>query len=461
MKLSDRLKAAEAGAKRTTIISAARTAPVSRDAMTDFKTKVHEALFARLGARLFDATLGVDQLNAYVAQEITDLMAESTAPLSLVERQQLAAQIMNDVIGLGPIEQFLADPTISEIMVNSLDYIYIERQGIIEQTESRFMTDEHLRRVIERIVNQIGRRIDESSPMVDARLPDGSRVNAIIPPLAVDGPSVTIRKFAADPYQVDDLVEFGTLTPELAEFLKAVVEVGLNVLVSGGTGTGKTTLLNVLSGFIPDDERIVTIEDAVELQLHQRHVVRLESRPPNIEGRGEVTVRDLVRNSLRMRPDRIVVGEVRGPEALDMLQAMNTGHEGSISTVHCNSPRDALSRVETMVLMGGVDLPSRAIREQLSSALDCIVHLHRFRDGTRKVTQVSEVIGMEGDTITMSDIYSFDYNAGRDQDGRVLGRIKPTGIRPVFTDRFLEAGITLPAELYGELGAAAVPGWNR
>jgi pilus assembly protein CpaF len=314
--------------------------------------------------------------------------------------------------------------------------------------------------VIERIVGDIGRRIDESSPMVDARLADGSRVNAVIPPLAVDGPALTIRKFSVDPYQADDLVDFGTITAELAELLKILVEVGLNVLVSGGTGTGKTTLLNVLSGFIPSDERIVTIEDAVELQLHQEHVVRLESRPPNMEGRGEVTVRDLVRNSLRMRPDRIIVGEVRGPEALDMLQAMNTGHEGSISTIHCNSPRDALSRLETLVLMSGVDLPSRAIREQIASAIDLIVHLHRFRDGSRKVTEVTEVVGMEGGTITTGDIYTFDHAAGFDEHGHTLGRIRPTGVRPHFTDRLLEAGVELPDDLYS-FDLSGLKGWQR
>jgi pilus assembly protein CpaF len=296
--------------------------------------------------------------------------------------------------------------------------------------------------------------------MVDARLADGSRVNAVIAPLAVDGPALTIRKFAVDAYQADDLVRFGTATTELMHMLQLCVEVGLNVLVSGGTGTGKTTLLNVLSGFIPNDERIVTIEDAVELQLHQTHVVRLESRPPNIEGRGEVTVRDLVRNALRMRPDRIIVGEVRGPEALDMLQAMNTGHDGSLSTVHCNSPRDALSRLETLVLMSGVDLPSRAIREQISSALDLVVHLQRFRDGSRRITQVCEVVGMEGGTITTGDIYSFDHSAGFDAEGHVLGTVLPTGVRPGFTDKFVEAGVTLPADLYGP-DAAAIGGWSR
>ena len=461
MKLSDRLKAAEvAGPRPLTVFSVAKVSPITTDAVSTLKAKVHEALFARLGARLFDSTLGVEQLNAYVAQEISDLMAEVTVPLSVAERQALASDIMNDVVGLGPIEQFLADRTVNEIMVNSLDPIFVERLGVIEPTTARFMSDEHLRRVIEKIVGDVGRRIDESSPMVDARLPDGSRVNAVIPPLAVDGPALTIRKFAADPFQIEDLIGFGTVTEDLAELLRVVVEVGLNLLVSGGTGTGKTTLLNVLSGFIPNNERIVTIEDAVELQLHQQHVVRLESRPPNIEGRGEVTVRDLVRNSLRMRPDRIIVGEVRGAEALDMLQAMNTGHEGSISTVHCNSPRDALSRLETMVLMSGIDLPSRAIREQVSSALDVIVHIQRGRDGVRRVSHVTEVIGMEGDTITTSDIYAFDHSAGRDAEGRTLGHIRPTGVRPIFTDRLLEAGATLPAELYRDVGDT-YSGWSR
>jgi pilus assembly protein CpaF len=441
MKLSERIRATELASP--TLFSSRRVAEI--DAVGDFKAQVHQALFARLGNRLFDSTVGPAQLQAYIAQEITDLMATVTVPLTTQERQVLTSDIVSDVMGLGPVEKFLADATVSEVMVNGLAPIYVERNGLIEETDARFMSEDHLRRVIERIVGEVGRRIDESSPMVDARLPDGSRVNAIIPPLAVDGPSLTIRKFAAEPLQIGDLIESGTMTEELAEVLRAVVQVGLNVIVSGGTGTGKTTMLNVMSSFIPDEERIVTIEDAVELQLYQRHVVRLESRPPNAEGRGEVTVRDLVRNSLRMRPDRIIVGEVRGPEALDMLQAMNTGHEGSISTVHCNSPRDALARIETMVLMSGVDLPSRAIREQISSALDLIVHLHRFRDGSRRVTQVTEVLGMENDVITGSDIYRFDHSP---EAGSPTGRIRPTGIRPTFTDRLREAGITLPGELY-------------
>ena len=411
---------------------------------------MQQALYTRLGTDLFDSSLSTAQLTAQVSQEITSLMNSSTVPLSIPERQELAAAIVNDVVGLGPIEQFLADPDVSEVMVNALDFIYVERRGVIERTTARFMSVDHLRRVVERIVGDVGRRIDESSPMVDARLPDGSRVNAIVPPLAVDGPSLTIRKFAADPFQVDDLVSFGTLTPELAELLDAVVRAGLNVLVSGGTGTGKTTLLNVLSSFIPDSERIVTIEDAVELQLRQRHVVRLESRPPNIEGRGEVTVRDLVRNSLRMRPDRIIVGEVRGAEALDMLQAMNTGHDGSISTIHCNSPRDAFSRLETMVLMTGLDLPNRAIREQIAAAIDVVVHLQRMPDGTRQVVQVTEVTGMEGDVISASDIYSIGHRpTGVDADGAAPRRIRPTGVRPMFTQRLLDQGIELPAELFG------------
>jgi len=454
MKLSERLREQTEGAapERSALDFAPRPAaePVPVDAVNEMKTRAHEALFARLGLRLFDSTLSQEQLHAYVAQEISDLMTATPTLLSPEERQQLVEEIMDDVVGLGPIERFLDDPTISEVMVNATDPIYVERHGVIEPTDARFLSADHLRRVIERIVAQVGRRIDESSPMVDARLADGSRVNAVIPPLAVDGPMLTVRKFSRDPLQVDDLIGLGTLTPALAELISACVRGGLNVLVSGGTGTGKTTLLNVLSSFVPDTERIVTIEDAVELQLRQRHVIRLESRPPNVEGRGEVTIRDLVRNSLRMRPDRIIVGEVRGAEALDMLQAMNTGHDGSISTVHANSPRDALSRLETMVLMAGFDLPTRAIREQVASAVHLIIHLQRFRDGSRRVSQVSEVVGMEGEIITLSDLYAFDHSAGIGHDGRFLGRVRPTGIRPTFSDHLGELGIALPAEMFGE-----------
>lgn len=448
MRLSDRLREVDANApQRPKVYTTGRTAASVNDALGEYKTRVHEALFSRLGGRLFDATLGAEQLISFVTQEVSELMASTPTPLSMSERQALANDIINDIIGLGPIEQLLADPSVSEVMVNSIDYIFVERHGVIEETRLRFLSEDHLRRVIDRIVAQVGRRIDESSPMVDCRLLDGSRVNAIIPPLAVNGPVLTIRKFAADPLQVADLIEFGTLTTELAETLEMMVDVGLNILISGGTGTGKTTMLNVLSSFIPDRERIITIEDALELQLHRRHVVRLEARPPNIEGRGEVTIRDLVRNALRMRPDRIIVGEVRGAEALDMLQAMNTGHDGSISTVHCNSPRDALSRLETMVLMGGVELPSRAIREQVAAAIDIVVHIHRFRDGSRRITHVTEVNGFQGDIITMSNLFEFDEAAGTDADGRPRGTIHPTEVRPACLDRLTAAGHTLPYRL--------------
>ena len=446
MKLSERIQNTDPAPART---EQPRATPTASSGLEGFKTSVQEALYARLGHELFDSTLTPAQLTTQVSQEITALMDSTTVPLTVAERQELATAIVNDVVGLGPIDHFLADPDVSEVMVNSLDYIYVERRGVIEATTAQFMSVEHLRRVVERIVSDVGRRIDESSPMVDARLPDGSRVNAIVPPLAVDGPALTIRKFAVDPFQVDDLIGFGTLTSEVAELLDAVVRAGLNILVSGGTGTGKTTLLNVLSAFIPRSERIITIEDAVELQLRQPHVIRLESRPPNIEGRGEITVRDLVRNSLRMRPDRIIVGEVRGAEALDMLQAMNTGHDGSISTVHCNGPRDAFSRLETMVLMTGLDLPSRAIREQIAAAIDLVVHLERLPDGNRQVTKITEVTGMEGDVITASDIYSTGHRVADEQNLGELRPIRPTGIRPTFTQRLHDQGIDLPAELFG------------
>jgi pilus assembly protein CpaF len=425
---------------------AAPVAPV--DPLAILKQRAQDALFARLGTRLFDSSLSETQLHAYVMQELEQVIASENIPLTRAERQRIVSTVSDDVLGYGPIEQYLADATVTEVMVNSLQPIYIERAGKLERTESRFMSDEHLRRVIERIVSEVGRRIDESSPMVDARLADGSRVNAIIPPLAIDGPALTIRKFAKHAFDVDDLIGLDTLTPELAEFLSSCVEGRLNILVSGGTGTGKTTLLNVLSSMIPDDDRIVTIEDAAELQLKQSHLVRLETRPPNIEGRGEVTARDLVRNALRMRPDRIIVGEVRGGEALDMLQAMNTGHDGSLSTLHANSPRDALARLETMVLMAGIELPVRAIREQAASAVDLLVHLTRLRDGTRRVTQVCEVNGMEGEVITISDLFRFDFGAGLDAEGRFAGTVCPTGLRPRFADQLHDVGIELPAVLF-------------
>jgi len=431
MSLSERMERAKSDTARPRHLAAL-------DGLASFKVGIANTLFERLGTRLFE-TQNEEQLYAAVVSEIATIMDAEEAPLTDEERQRLVREIARDVMGLGPIEPFLDDASVSEVMVNGTDFIYVERGGVIERTRSRFISEEHLRRVIDRIVSQVGRRIDESSPMVDARLTDGSRVNAIVPPLSLDGSILTIRKFAKDPFRADDLVAMGTLTPAVAVVLSGAVQGGMNVLVSGGTGTGKTTLLNVLSSFALAHERIVTIEDAVELQLHQEHVIRLEARPSNIEGQGEVSIRDLVRNSLRMRPDRIIVGEVRGAEALDMLQAMNTGHDGSLSTVHANGPRDALARVETMVLMAGFDLPSRAIREQIASALNLVVHIERFRDGKRRVANVTEVLGMEGDVISMQDIFRWDYAAGT---------LVPTGIRPEFETRLRDSGVHLPAGVF-------------
>jgi len=363
------------------------------------------------------------------------------------ERLRLIDEMANDVTGFGPLEPLLKDETITEVMVNGPSHIYIERNGKIQKVDSVFLNDEHVLRVIDRIITPMGRRIDEMSPRVDARLPDGSRVNAIVEPLSLVGPVITVRKFSAKPYTVDDLIRFGTSTPEMFEFLRACIEARLNLFVSGGTGSGKTTTLNVLSSFIPNDERIVTIEDAAELQLRQEHVVTLESRPPNIEGKGAIPIRELVRNSLRMRPDRIIVGECRAGEALDMLQAMNTGHDGSMSTGHANSPRDMLSRLETMVLMAGVDLPVRAIREQIASAVDLIVQQSRLKDGTRKIVNITEVQGMEGDVIVMQDVFVFEQTAV--VEGKIQGRLKPTGIRPKFVEKFEVMGIHLPPGLFG------------
>jgi pilus assembly protein CpaF len=420
-----------------------------RDPVLDeLRQKIHHHLIDELGPILYDKRLSEEDLRRRVHEQLHAALAQERAPLSAADKAQLIQDVSDDILGYGPIDRLLKDDDVTEVMVNGPEGVYTERSGRIERTSASFVDETHLRRIIDKIVGQVGRRIDESTPMVDARLPDGSRVNAVIHPLAIGGPFLTIRKFSKDPYQIDDLIRFGTLNAHAARFLQACVVGRLNCIVSGGTGTGKTTTLNVLSSFIPSDERIVTIEDAKELQLHQEHVLPMEARPANIEGRGQVTIRDLVRNSLRMRPDRIVVGECRAGEALDMLQAMNTGHDGSITTVHSNSPRDTLARIETMTLMAGFDLPIRAIREQMASALDLIVHLTRLRDGTRRITHVTEVQGMEGDVITLQDIFLFDFGMGIDEHGRFRGHLKATGVRPKFTEKLADLGIRLGAEIF-------------
>jgi pilus assembly protein CpaF len=421
------------------------TASPVRDAYLDLKTRVQNKLLAEMDPSL-DVTK-TDEVRAMIENLYDAVLADENIILSRVERQRLFEQIVAEILGFGPIEPFLADDTITEIMVNGPKNVYVERGGKISRTNAQFESNDHVMRIIDRIVAPLGRRIDEAQPYVDARLPDGSRVNAVIPPISLVGPTITIRKFFKIPLTVEQLISFGSITPEAVEFLKACVQARLNILVSGGTGSGKTTLLNILSGFIPDDERIVTIENAAELQLRQEHVVTLESRPPNIEGRGEVSIRDLVINSLRMRPERIIVGECRGAEALDMLQAMNTGHDGSLTTLHANSVRDTLARLETMVLMAGMDLPHRAIREQISSAIDCIVQQERMRDGSRRVVTISEVQGMEGDVITMSDIFTFEKTGI--ENGKIIGRLTPTGLRPKFMDKIEAAGIRLPPNIFG------------
>jgi len=430
-----------------------RKAMVSGDPYGELKTKVQRACIVKLGPRLFGSAMATNDLRKQVTDAVThELDQETETPLSKKDRERLIRELTADILGYGPIEPFLADDDVTEIMVNGYEKIYVERAGRIEPTEAAFVDDEHLLRIIDKIVSQVGRRIDESSPMVDARLTDGSRVNAIIPPLSLHGPTLTIRKFSRDPFTIDDLINFGTLTPKAASFLDACVRGKLNIVVSGGTGTGKTTTLNALSAFIPESERIVTIEDAAELQLQQEHWVRLESRPPNVEGEGEVRIRELVRNALRMRPDRIVVGEVRGAETLDMLQAMNTGHEGSLTTIHANSPRDALGRIETMVLMSGINFPLNAMREQMASALDMIVHLTRLVDGTRRVSRITEVVGMESDVITLQDIFlarpADERSMSSEVSPTLLKPLECTGLQPRFRHKLVANGVVLPDDFY-------------
>ena len=421
-------------------------APSGPDPFSEVKNRIHLAVIGELGPQLFNSTMDPMALRDRVINDIrTHLGTE--AGISRDDRERLVSEISDDILGHGPIERLLADDSVTEIMVNGPFDIWVERQGRLYQTTVRFNDDSHLRRIINKMVAQVGRRIDESSPMVDARLPDGSRVNAIIPPLSLSGPIVTIRKFANKRLDLQEMIRLGSLSEETVDFLQRCIAAQLNILISGGTGTGKTTLLNALSQAVSDAERIVTIEDAAELQLKQQHVLRLEGRPKNIEGQGEVTIRDLVRNSLRMRPDRIIVGEVRGAEALDMLQAMNTGHDGSLSTVHANSPRDALARIETMVLMAGIDLPVRAIREQVSSALECIVHLERLEDGSRRVTAISEVQRMESEVVTMQDLFRFEIDEVT-ADGTIVGALRSTGLRPTFVSKFEKRGIPLPQSLF-------------
>jgi pilus assembly protein CpaF len=425
------------------------------DSVQELRRRLHFKVVEGLGPSLYDRQMSDAELKVRV-MEMLDwaLEAEENVPLSRSDREALLREIADDVLGYGPIDPLLADETVTEVMVNGPFAVFIERDGKIEKTPARFVDTTHLLRIIEKIVSQVGRRIDESTPMVDARLPDGSRVNAIIHPLAIGGPFLTIRKFSVDPLTEADLVTNGSLSEVSADFLRKCTVGKLNVIVSGATGSGKTTMLNVLSSYIPDDERIVTIEDSAELQLRQEHVLTLEARPANLEGRGEVTIRDLVRNTLRMRPDRIVVGEARGGEALDMLQAMNTGHDGSLTTIHSNSPRDTLARIETMVLMAGFEMPVRAIREQVAGAVDMIVHLHRLRDGTRRITHITEVLGMEGEVVTTQDVFLFDYGMGVDENGRYLGHLKSTGLRPSFSKKLEDLGIELGADMFAPEGFA-------
>jgi pilus assembly protein CpaF len=428
------------------------------DPYAELKGRIHHACIAKLGPQLYAAGKSDEASNEDLADKVLRVVTEQLAldrtPLTREERRQVTREITDDILGYGPLEPLLRDDSVTEVMVNNYDRVFVERNGKIEATEATFVDNAHLLRIIDKIVSQVGRRVDEASPMVDARLPDGSRVNAIIPPLSLRGPTLTIRKFSRDPYTMDDLITFGTVSPEAAQFLSACVRGKLNVLISGGTGTGKTTTLNALSAFVPNDERIVTIEDAAELQLQQEHVITLESRPPNIEGEGEIRIRELVRNALRMRPDRIIVGEVRGAETLDMLQAMNTGHEGSLTTIHANSPRDALSRLETLVMTAGVELPHRAIREQISSAFDLLVQISRLVDGSRRITHVTEVLRMESDVITLQDVFvakppDEDAESGAGKPVNLLNPLECTGLKPQFLEKMAANGVNLPPTFFG------------
>ncbi|MEX2210235.1 MAG: CpaF family protein [Gaiellaceae bacterium] len=455
MGLHDRLSRNGDGAQAVALAPAAELPP---DPYAGLKARVHHSCIAKLGPELFNQD--PEDLGDRVYRAVTEELALAGTPLTREERREIVRQLTDDILGYGPLERLLADDTVTEVMVNGPDHVYVERAGKIERSGLRFLDDAHLMRIIDKIVSQVGRRIDEASPMVDARLADGSRVNAIIPPLALTGPTLTIRKFSREPYTIHDLISFGTLSARAAQFLGACVKGKLNVLISGGTGTGKTTTLNALSAFVPGDERIVTIEDAAELQLQQEHVITLEARPPNIEGKGEIRIRELVRNALRMRPDRIIVGEVRGAETLDMLQALNTGHEGSLTTIHANSPRDAVSRLETLVMTAGVDLPHRAIREQIASAFDVLVQIQRLVDGSRRISHVCEVVGMESDVITLQDLFlasaPTEEEAGRAR--RLLTPLCATGLKPHFVEKLAANNVVLPAGFFsgddGEVRAA-------
>jgi pilus assembly protein CpaF len=454
MSLADRLESVRRQQQQAAAPTQQRSpsAPAERIRIADpfaaVKASVHQALLDSLGPQLYDPHLDQSELEQRVRHTLQEVIDSEETPLSHADRTRIAQEVADEILGHGPLEPLLRDSEISEIMVNGADRIYVERAGKLYPVDTHFSSEAHLRRTIDKIVGRVGRRVDEASPLVDARLPDGSRVNAVIPPIALDGAMLTIRKFSTDPFTDRDLIAFGTFTPRVRDFLVGCVKGRRNIIISGGTGSGKTTLLNVISSFIPEDERIVTIEDAAELQLKQDHVLRLESRPSNIEGRGEIPIRELVKNSLRMRPDRIVVGEIRDGAALDMLQAMNTGHDGSITTVHANSPRDSLSRLETLVLMAGVDLPVRAIREQVAGAVNLVIQQARLKDGSRRITAITEVAGMESDVITMQDLFTFDYGAGRDEQGRFKGTLVSTGLRPKFSQELHDQGIDFAPDLF-------------